>query len=180
MPVRPHFGINRGELEWRRPNRVTLLNMLHHPIYAGAYRWGHREVDPRKKVPGKPATRSHVQLLRRVPGADSRSFSGVHHVGRIREEPAETGRKQHAGQSCWRLRVTVRACWRGWSSAVVATITCSSVTPTRPRTKTLRYSCLREAIDYGGGRRVRACRARCWSRSSSSGCCKRSRPRRWS
>lgn len=53
LPVRPHFGVNRGELEWRRPNRVTLLNVLHHPIYAGAYRWGHREVDPRKKVPGQ-------------------------------------------------------------------------------------------------------------------------------
>ena len=52
IPVRPHFGANRGELEWRRANRVTLINMLHHPIYAGAYRWGHREVDPRKKVPG--------------------------------------------------------------------------------------------------------------------------------
>ena len=50
LPIRPHCGVNRGELEWRRPNRVTLLNMLHHPIYAGAYRWGHREVDPRKKV----------------------------------------------------------------------------------------------------------------------------------
>jgi len=56
VPVRPHFGINRGELEWRRPNRVTLLNVLHHPIYAGAYRWGHREVDPRKKIPGRPTT----------------------------------------------------------------------------------------------------------------------------
>ena len=56
LPVRPHFGANRGELEWRRPNRVTLLNMLHHPIYAGAYRWGHRETDPRKKVPGRPGT----------------------------------------------------------------------------------------------------------------------------
>jgi hypothetical protein len=27
--------------------------MLHHPIYAGYYRFGHRSVDPRKKVPGK-------------------------------------------------------------------------------------------------------------------------------
>ena len=56
VPVRPHCGANRGELEWRRPNRVMLLNLLHHPIYAGAYRWGHREVDPRKKVPGRPTT----------------------------------------------------------------------------------------------------------------------------
>src|SRR5438132_4346792 len=38
LPIRPHSGPDRGELEWRRPNRVTLLNILHHPIYAGAYR----------------------------------------------------------------------------------------------------------------------------------------------
>ena len=56
IPVRPHFGEDRGELQWRRPNRVTLLNMLHHPIYAGAYRWGHRDVDARKKIPGRPST----------------------------------------------------------------------------------------------------------------------------
>jgi len=30
--------------------------MLHHPIYAGAYRWGHRETDPRKKIAGRPTT----------------------------------------------------------------------------------------------------------------------------
>jgi hypothetical protein len=28
--------------------------LLHHPIYAGFYRFGHRTVDPRKKVPGRP------------------------------------------------------------------------------------------------------------------------------
>lgn len=56
IPVRPHFGNDRGELSWRRPNRVTLLNMLHHPIYAGAYRWGHRDVDAKKKIPGRPST----------------------------------------------------------------------------------------------------------------------------
>jgi DNA invertase Pin-like site-specific DNA recombinase len=56
LPIRPHFGPNRGELQWRRPNRPTLLNLLHHPIHAGAYRWGHRTVDPRKKVPGRPQT----------------------------------------------------------------------------------------------------------------------------
>jgi hypothetical protein len=56
VPVRPHSGSERGELQWRRPNRVTLLNMLHHPIYAGAYRWGHRETDPRKQIAGRPTT----------------------------------------------------------------------------------------------------------------------------
>jgi DNA invertase Pin-like site-specific DNA recombinase len=56
LPVRPHFGPNRGQLEWHRPNRETLQNMLHHPVYAGYYRHGHRAVDPRRKVAGRPGT----------------------------------------------------------------------------------------------------------------------------
>jgi len=56
IPVRPHFGPNRGNLEWRRRNRETLQNMLHHPVYAGYYRHGHRPLDPRRKVPGRPST----------------------------------------------------------------------------------------------------------------------------
>jgi DNA invertase Pin-like site-specific DNA recombinase len=56
IPVRSNSGPNRGELEWRRPNRTTLSNLLHHPSYAGAYRFGHRPIDPRRKQPGRPAT----------------------------------------------------------------------------------------------------------------------------
>ena len=49
-------------MEWRRPNRPTLSNLLHHPSYAGAYRYGHRPVDPRRKQPGRPTT---GKLIRR-------------------------------------------------------------------------------------------------------------------
>ena len=56
LPVRPHYGPNRGNLEWRRPNRMTLTFLLHHPMYAGAYSHGRRPTDPRRKVPGRPAT----------------------------------------------------------------------------------------------------------------------------
>jgi DNA invertase Pin-like site-specific DNA recombinase len=56
LPVRPHGGPNRGQLEWHRPNRVTLQNLLRHPVYAGYYRWGHRAVDPRRQVAGRPGT----------------------------------------------------------------------------------------------------------------------------
>jgi hypothetical protein len=56
IPVRAHTRANRGQLEWHRPNRATLQNLLHHPIYAGAYRYGHRAIDPRKQQPGRPAT----------------------------------------------------------------------------------------------------------------------------
>ena len=56
LPVRPHSGPERGQLQWRRPNRQTLRNLLQHPIYAGAYTWGRRPVDPRCKIPGRPST----------------------------------------------------------------------------------------------------------------------------
>lgn len=56
LPIRPHSGPTRGQLEWRRPNRETLLNVLHHPVYAGYYRHGHRSLDPRRQIPGRPGT----------------------------------------------------------------------------------------------------------------------------
>jgi DNA invertase Pin-like site-specific DNA recombinase len=62
MPVRPHCGPNRGQLEWRRPNRTTLLHLVRHPAYAGAYRYGYRYTDPRRKQPGRP---NSGRILRR-------------------------------------------------------------------------------------------------------------------
>jgi DNA invertase Pin-like site-specific DNA recombinase len=56
IPVRDHRKASRGQLRWHRPNRVTLQNLLRHPSYAGAYRYGHRPTDPRKKQPGRPTT----------------------------------------------------------------------------------------------------------------------------
>ncbi len=61
LPVRPHHGPNRGQLEWHRPSRGTLLNLLHHPIYAGAYRHGYRPTDPRRQQSGRPGTGRRVR-----------------------------------------------------------------------------------------------------------------------
>ena len=56
LPVRVHSGPAKGEIEWRRPNRETLQIMLHNPVYAGYYAYGRRQVEPRRKVPGRPST----------------------------------------------------------------------------------------------------------------------------
>jgi hypothetical protein len=56
LPHRVRGGPGKGELEWRRPNRVTLSNLLHNPIYAGAYVYGRRPTDPRRQQPGRPHT----------------------------------------------------------------------------------------------------------------------------
>jgi DNA invertase Pin-like site-specific DNA recombinase len=73
--VRLREGPAKGTLEWRRPNRMTLQNLLKHPLYAGAYAYGRRQVDARKKHPGRPSTGRvtrprqayHVLLKDRLP-----------------------------------------------------------------------------------------------------------------
>jgi DNA invertase Pin-like site-specific DNA recombinase len=60
LPVRTRIRERKGELEWHRPSRVALQNILKHPIYAGAYTFGRRAVDPRRKVPGRPGTGHRV------------------------------------------------------------------------------------------------------------------------
>jgi DNA invertase Pin-like site-specific DNA recombinase len=54
--VRERAGAAKGTLVWRRPNRMTLQNVLKNPIYAGAYAYGRRQVDARYKQPGRPST----------------------------------------------------------------------------------------------------------------------------
>jgi hypothetical protein len=56
LGVRVREGPGKGELQWRRPNRMTLQGLLKNPIYAGAYAYGRRQVDPRKKQPGRPCS----------------------------------------------------------------------------------------------------------------------------
>ena len=56
LPVRPHKGANKGMLEWRRATRELVRTVLTHPLYAGTYRYGHRQTDPRRKKPGRPET----------------------------------------------------------------------------------------------------------------------------
>lgn len=51
LGVRVREGPGKGELVWRRPNRVTLQMMLKHPLYAGSYVYGRRQEDPRRKQP---------------------------------------------------------------------------------------------------------------------------------
>jgi DNA invertase Pin-like site-specific DNA recombinase len=148
LPIRPHFGADRGELQWRRPNRVTLLNLLHHPIYAGAYRWGHREVDPRKKIPGRPTTgrtfnthdRCRVLIRDRFPAYISwEEFE--HNQKKLREN---------------RTLAKMRTAPRRGPSVLAGLVVCGRcghrmlVSYTNVATRmTLRYSCQRDAIDYG-------------------------------
>ena len=154
MPVRPHFGHERGELTWRRPNRVTLCNMLHHPIYAGAYRWGHREVDARKKVPGRPTTgrtlKSHedcrVLIHDRFDAyIDWETYERIQL--KLREN-SHLGKAMSAPRHGPSLLAGLVVCGHCGHRMLVGY---SNVHKDNPA-GSLRYSCQREAIDYGGER----------------------------
>lgn len=56
LGVRLRTGPDIGQLVWRRPHRGMLADILRNPIYAGTYAYGRRRTDPRRQLPGRPAT----------------------------------------------------------------------------------------------------------------------------
>src|SRR5215510_4448450 len=54
LGVRVREGPGKGQLVWRRANRATLQNLLKHPLYAGAYVYGRRQLDRRRAQPDHP------------------------------------------------------------------------------------------------------------------------------
>jgi DNA invertase Pin-like site-specific DNA recombinase len=54
LPIRSQAKSNPGQLQWRRPCRETVRQILLHPMYAGAYRYGHRPTDARRQKAGRP------------------------------------------------------------------------------------------------------------------------------
>jgi hypothetical protein len=151
MPVRPHFGSTRGELEWRRPNRATLANLLHHPIYAGAYRWGHRETDPRKKIAGRPTTgrmfKSHedcrVLIRDRFPAYIT--WEEFEKNQRKMAENSTIGKALSAPRHGPSVLSGLIKCGRCGASMLVGYANVDAASGS----ETLRYTCMRDAIDYG-------------------------------
>jgi DNA invertase Pin-like site-specific DNA recombinase len=56
LGIRSRMRADRGDLAWHRAHRGMIINILRNPIYAGAYVYGRRRVDPRRQQPGRPAT----------------------------------------------------------------------------------------------------------------------------
>jgi DNA invertase Pin-like site-specific DNA recombinase len=63
LPIRARSGPNKGQLDWRRASLPTLNQVLHHPIYAGAYAHGRRPVDPKRSYPnGRRRTQNWLPM----------------------------------------------------------------------------------------------------------------------
>lgn len=52
--IRDYNGPTLNPIQIRPVNRSLLVNMIHNPIYAGAYVFGRKKADPCKRIPGKP------------------------------------------------------------------------------------------------------------------------------
>ena len=145
LPYRLAGGARKGELEWRRPNRATLSNLLHNPTYAGAYVYGRRPTDPRRKQPGRPSTgrtvaaalQWDVLLKDRLPAYISWS-QYERNLRQLAANTAQAGGVVRQGASLLSGRLVCGRC--GLHMA----------TQYNNNGHGLRYACSREAVDYGG------------------------------
>jgi DNA invertase Pin-like site-specific DNA recombinase len=160
LGMRLHAGPDKGELVWRRPNRMTLQNMLHSPIYAGIYAYGRRRVDPRRQLPGRPSTgrvvRAPDQWLVAIPGVLPAYVTVEQYQANLARLAANAARAETPGVAragsallsglarCGRCgrRMTVRYHLRGGT--------------TQPE-----YVCARQLTDYGQGERCQALAGAC-------------------
>ncbi|HYX32196.1 MAG TPA: recombinase family protein [Oligoflexus sp.] len=146
LAIRRHCGENRGNLEWHAPSRATLQNILRHPIYAGAYRYGHRPTDPRARITGRPGTGRKIRyaedcevfLRDRLPAYISWDRYVANHKkladNRARAEAMGAPRQGPALLS---------------GILICGICGCRMAVSYQGKTNRFRYSCLRDSIDYG-------------------------------
>jgi DNA-binding MarR family transcriptional regulator len=99
--IRLREGPDRGELEWRRPSRAMIQNMLRNPAYAGIYAYGRSAGDPRRRQPGRPYSgRKRVesgQWLVYLPGILPSYISVEQYERNMRRMDANRSRAQSTG-----------------------------------------------------------------------------------
>jgi len=113
-------GPRRGELVWRPISRALLGRMLHHPIYAGAYSYGRRRVDPKRTAANGGKVRMWYVPMSEMEGPQARPLAGLYHVGALPGQSTTAVRKPFvAGYSRraprWRGAAARSAClWGVW------------------------------------------------------------------
>ena len=117
-------------------------------FYAGAYRWGHRSVDPRKKIPGRPTTgrtfnaHDECRVLIRERFSAYISWETFENNQRKMAENSTLGKMLSAPRHGPSVLSGLVVCGRCGHRMFVG------YGNTKGQ-KTLRYSCQRDAIDYG-------------------------------
>jgi DNA invertase Pin-like site-specific DNA recombinase len=144
LPHRTRSGLRKGDLEWRRPNRATLADLLHNPIYAGAYVYGRRPTDPRCHKPGRPGTGRKV--------ADPAQWAVLHKdrlPSYITWDQFESNQRQLEANTAQGIGAV-----RNGPSLLSGLLICGRcglrMSPAyRDNGHNLRYDCCRMAVDYG-------------------------------
>src|SRR5262249_8167941 len=101
MGIRVREGPGKGDLVWRRPNRQILQTVLKHPLYAGAYVYGRRQEDPRRRrTDGRPGGRAVVApgaWLAFLPDHCPASISRAEYEGTVARLQANRARAESMG-----------------------------------------------------------------------------------
>lgn len=144
MPCRRRSPPDKGKIEWRRPNRITLGNILHHPIYAGAYVYGRRPTDPQRKTEGRPSTGRVV--------ADPKNWQSLipnNHAGYISWETYRVNQRQLEAN-----RISVQGVSRPGAALLPGLLVCAKcgcrLQVSYSDKKNYRYQCVNDLINYGG------------------------------
>jgi DNA invertase Pin-like site-specific DNA recombinase len=160
LGMRLHAGPDKGELVWRRPNRMTLQNILHSPVYAGIYAYGRRRVDPRRQLPGRPSTgrvvRAEQEWLVAIPGVLPAYITVEAYHANLARLAANAARAETLGvaRAGSALLSGLARCGRcGQRMTVRYHLRAQATVP--------EYVCARQQTDYGQGERCQALAGAC-------------------
>lgn len=143
LPVRDPAGGAAAKIEWRKPHRETVRNMLRHPAYAGAFTWGRRRTDPRRVIEGRRGTGRTV-----VAPEDCRVFLRDNHPAYIDWDRYQRNIRRLASQRRHGPQPSVERKVDSLLSGRVFCGRCGQRMQTH-YTPQLRYACERRALDYG-------------------------------
>jgi len=155
LGIRLRSGPDKGELVWRRPNRMTLQCILHSPVYAGIYAYGRRRVDPRRQRPGRPSTgrvvRGPDEWLVLLPGVLPAYITEEQYRANLARLAANAARAEQPGavRAGSALLSGLARCGRCGRRMTVRY-------HVRDGTTQPEYVCARQLTDYGAGVRCQA------------------------
>jgi DNA invertase Pin-like site-specific DNA recombinase len=141
--IRIRTGECKGDLEWHRPNRVSLQNTLKNPIYAGVYAYGRRQGVPAKGETGRTQSQKmamedwHVMIRDHVPAYISwEQYQRNQRQLQANRRGAESVGAAQAGNG---LLVGLLVCGK-----------CGCRMSIHYQQQGHQYRCGRQATDYGG------------------------------
>ena len=152
LGVRVREGPERGELEWRRPNRAGVQNMLRNPAYAGIYAYGRSTTDPRRRQRRAAVHRAGADRAGGLDRLPARVAAWLISASGSTRRTGSGWRPTGPGPRAWARCVMARPCWPGWwpAGAAAPEMTVRYQRSAGGKLQPV-YVCAREKSDYGGG-----------------------------